>query len=185
MNAVICRERRPTGLSEWVAKNFGGGVVAGEMVFPDGRIERRHIGHNVIVNDASLLIAQLCKGEDVPGFTHLAVGVGDPTWDKFDPPPETPDTSRLVSEVARVQADDVYFVKEDGSGAPSESRTRIVDFLFTFTEAQANSPLVEQGLFGGTNASLPNSGTMVNYRTHSVWNKPVGARLSLLWRFTF
>jgi hypothetical protein len=26
---------------------------------------------------------------------------------------------------------------------------------------------------------------MVNYRTHSVWNKPVGARLSLLWRFTF
>jgi len=185
MNSAICRERRSAGLSEWVTKNFEGDIVAGEMIFPDGRIERRHIGHNVIVNDASLLIAQLCKGEDVPGITHLAVGVGDPTWDKFDPPPENSDTSRLVSEVTRVQADDVYFVKEDGSGAPSESRTRIVDFLFTFTEAQANSPLVEQGLFGGTNASLPNSGTMVNYRTHSVWNKPVGSRLSLLWRFTF
>jgi hypothetical protein len=171
--------------SEWVARSFGGGVVAGELMYPDGTVERRHLGHNVIVQDASLLIAQLCKGEDVPGFTHLAVGVGDPTWDKFDPPPETPDVSKLVSEVVRVAADDIYFVKEDGSGAPSESRTRIVDFVFTFSEAQANAPLVEQGLFGGANASLPNSGTMVNYRTHSVWNKPVGARLSLLWRFTF
>lgn len=172
-------------LSEWVTKNFSGGVVVGEMMYRNGRVVRRHLGHNVIVRDASLLIAQLCKGEDIPGFTHLAVGVGDPTWDKFDPPPETPDASRLVGEVARVQADDIYFVKEDGSGAPSDSITRIVDFLFTFTEAQANAPLVEQGVFGGANASLPNSGTMVNYRVHSVWNKPVGARLSLLWRFTF
>ena len=171
--------------SEWVAKNLGGGVVAGELKYPDGRVERRHLGHNVIVQDASLLIAQLCKGEDVDGFTHLAVGVGDPTWDKFDPPPESPLVARLESEVVRVAADDIYYVKEDGSGAPSDSRTRIVDFLFTFTESQANAPLVEQGLFGGTNASLPNGGTMVNYRTHSVWNKPVGARLSMLWRFTF
>ena len=171
--------------SEWIARNFEGGVVAGEMIHPDGRIERRHLGHNVIVFDASLLIAQLCKGEDVPGFTHLAVGIGQPEWDKFDPPAETPDVSRLASEVARVEADDIYFVKEDGSGAPSETRTRIVDFLFTFTEPLANAPLVEQGVFGGTGASLTNGGTMVNYRTHSVWNKPVGSRLSLLWRFTF
>lgn len=171
--------------SEWVTWKFEGGVVAGEMCYPDGRIERRPLGHNVIVQDASLLIAQLCKGEDVSGFTHLAVGVGDPTWDKFDPPPESPLVSRLESEVVRVAADDVYYIKEDGSGAPSESRTRIVDFLFTFTESQANAPLVEQGLFGGSNASSLNGGTMVNYRTHSVWNKPVGARLSMLWRFTF
>lgn len=175
--------RRP--LSEWTSRNFKGGVVTGEMVYPDGTIERRRLGHNIIVRDASLLIAQLCKGEDVPGFTHLAVGIGAPEWDKFDPPIETPEQSRLESEFARVPADDVFFVREDGSGTPSESRTRIVDFLFTFTEPVANGPLVEQGVFGGSGASSVNGGTMVNYRTHSVWNKPVGARLSLLWRFTF
>lgn len=51
------------------------GLLVGEMIHEDGRVETFR-QENVIVDYSSLLMAQLMKGENVPGVTHIAVGTG-------------------------------------------------------------------------------------------------------------
>src|SRR5690625_694474 len=51
------------------------GLLVGEMIHEDGRVETFR-KENVIVDYSSLLMAQLMKGENVPGVTHIAVGTG-------------------------------------------------------------------------------------------------------------
>ncbi|MDB4330344.1 hypothetical protein N9948_01340 [bacterium] len=162
----------------------------------DGTIEEFE-SKNVIVDSASLLIARLlADGQtslDPSGPNHgirvLAVGTGDPLWDPNNPPQATPTQEQLEAELARKRFANVTFIKTDGSGLPASEITNIVDYQTVFSESEAVGPIVELGLFGGGTGSedvdnSANAGTMVNYRTIAVINKPNTATMSIVFRIT-
>lgn len=159
----------------------------------DGRVEEKHI-HNIIVEDASLLIARLlADGQtsvDPAGPAHgiwvMAVGTGNPAWpDKNNPPAPTVYQHVLESELARKRFANVSFVKTDGSGLPASTVTNIIDFQAVFNESEAVGPIVELCMFGGdASDTIADSGTMLNYRTIPVINKPNTATLSIIFRLT-
>lgn len=160
---------------------------------------------NLVVRDASILIARLMKNNaEVPhGVFCLAVGTGASGWDLQNPPSPTATQRSLYGELARKTFSSTNFV--DSVGAPSTIPTNVVDFNCTFTESEAVGPIVEMALLGGnvnTNLSikhpvLPANGTYnptvdltqydteVNYLTFPVVNKPATSTLSITWRLTF
>ena len=167
----------------WLVK----GVIFMTMKHKDGTIERRE-RQNVIVDDASLLMAQLMKeNSGVPGIMALAMGTGDIGWDLQNPPIATASASALVNEIDRavspIGLTSTYI--DTGTLLPTPTRTNIVDFESTFGETEAVGTLVEMGLFGGTGAVSALGGTMVNYHTFPVWNKPSSSTLTIVWRLTF
>jgi len=159
-------------------------------------VEKYHF-KNIIVDSASLLIARLlASGQttlDPSGPNHgiwvLAVGTGEPGWDKLNPPPATATQTQLASELTRKRFANVNFVKTDGSGLPASTITNIIDFQTVFSESEAVGPIMELGMFGGGTGSedielTPNSGTLINYRTIAVITKPNTATLSIIFRIT-
>lgn len=143
---------------------------------------------NIIVDICSDLIAEWAftispPDTPVPGIQTLAVGTGDVSWDLQNPPAETTSQTLLESELIRKTFSSKTYV--DSGGNPTVSRTNIIDFTTTYLESEAVGPLVEMGLFGGTNATSTNGGTMVNYKTCAVINKPSTSRLIIVWRLTF
>jgi hypothetical protein len=157
----------------------------------DGKTEEHY--RNIIVDSASLLIARLlADGQttlDPSGPAHgiwvLAVGTGNISWDNSNPPAATATQTSLESELARKRFANVNFVKTDGSGLPASTVTNIVDFQTVFNESEAVGPIMELGMFGGdADVSVANSGTMVNYRTIAVINKPNTATMSIIFRIT-
>lgn len=159
------------------------GEIFMTMEHKDGSIETRHV-ENVIVDDASLLMAELMKeSSGVDGIMVLAMGTGDPGWDLQNPPVATAAQSLLVNELERKTFEQSYYV--DGAGLETVTRTNIVDFETKYAETEAVGALVEMGLFGGTGATSPGGGTMVNYHTFPVWNKPATSTLTIVWRLTF
>lgn len=170
-----------------------------------GALEYEWEKHNLIVRDASILIARLVKDKnEIPeGAFVLAVGSGDAGWDLQAPPAATDTQRALYSEIARKRFAETSFV--DGSGATVGYPTNVVDFRTVFSEAEAVGPLVEMGLLGGnisSNLSIRNpvtppngpydpmvdlseSETMLNYLTFQVVNKPATSTLELVWRLTF
>lgn len=162
----------------------------------DGRSEKFHF-RNVIVDSASILISRLLAdgqasldpGGPNHGIRVLAVGTGDPNWDPNNPPSATPVQSQLEAELARKRFSNVNFIKTDGSGLPATEITNIVDYQTVFNESEAVGPITELALFGGGTGSVnidttPNSGTMINYRTLAVINKPNTATMSVVFRIT-
>lgn len=153
-------------------------------------VERREY-KNVVVRSASILTARLFKNNLEPShgafLWAVGVGAGDSSPGNFDlqnPPAATIDQTTLRSELVRKQYSSTNFV--DSDGAQSSTPTNIVDFSVTFTENEAVGPLTEMGLFGGdADEEIPNSGTLITYRTFAVFNKPAGSTLNLLWRLTF
>jgi len=157
----------------------------------DGKVEKHY--RNIIVDSASLLIARLlADGQttlDPTGPAHgiwvLGVGTGDSSWDSSNPPTATATQTKLESELARKRFSNVNFVKTDGSGLPASTITNIVDFQTVFNESEAVGPIMELGMFGGdADETIANSGTMVNYRTIAVINKPNTATMSIIFRIT-
>jgi len=157
----------------------------------DGKVEKHY--RNIIVDSASLLIARLlADGQttlDPTGPAHgiwvLGVGTGDSSWDSSNPPTATATQTKLESELARKRFSNVNFVKTDGSGLPASTITNIVDFQTVFNESEAVGPIMELGMFGGdADETVANSGTMVNYRTIAVINKPNTATMSIIFRIT-
>jgi hypothetical protein len=171
-------------------------------------------GHhkNVVVLDASILLARLMKGTGVPtpnisepafGIYALAVGTGDPGWDPLNPPPANVNQRSLWNELGRKTIQSTSFI--DSVGSISAVPTSTVDFTTTFSESEAVGPLTEMGLLGGdistnmmiTNPVLPPNGiydptenlvgkdTLVNYITFPVINKPPTSTLSWVWRLKF
>lgn len=160
---------------------------------------------NIVVQDASILIARLMKDSQEPTFGAyvLAVGTGDSGWDLQAPPAATATQRSLYAEITRKTYSDTQFVTT--GGVPVAYPTNIVDFTTIFTEAEAVGPLVEMGLLGGnisTNMSTlnpvtPPNGTyddtvdltayetMINYLTFPVINKPATSTLQIVWRLTF
>jgi len=173
--------------NRWIKK----GDIFMTMKHRDGTIERREM-HNVIVDQASFLMAQLMKEYGgtstipvsyVPGIFVLAVGTGDPGWDLQNPPIATAAQTLLVNELDRKRFSRTYYV--DDLGVESLTRTHIVDFETTFNDTEAVGALVEMGLFGGTGSTSAGGGDMVNYHTFPVWNKPSTSTLVCTWRLTF
>jgi len=161
------------------------GDIFATMKHKDGSIERR-VMHNVIVDVASELMAERMKEDDgnaSNGIMVLAIGTGDPGWDLQNPPVATSAQTQLVNELERKTFNRSYYVDIGGSETPT--RTNIVDFEVTYEETEAVGALVEMGLFGGAGSTAPNGGTMFNYHTFPVWNKPSTSVLTLVWRLTF
>ena len=170
-----------------------------------GEIEDKREIPNLVVKDASILIARLMKNSSEPphGLYALAVGTGNVGWNPMSPPAPTNTQRALYSELARKTFTATTFI--DGSGNPTSIPTNVVDFSTTFAEAEAVGPLVEMSLIGGnisTNMStrnpvVPPNGaydptvdlttkeTMGNYLTYPVINKPATSTLQLVWRLTF
>lgn len=177
-----------------------------------GEVQQIDLGHNFIVFEARLLIAQLMKfnfanGDPiVNGVTHLAVGTGGPyqigrqvkPFDLQNPPIPGVDIynenkagsydingdglSDLINEVSRKQVKAHYV---DANGNVAVNRTNIVDFAATFDYEDANGPLVEMAIFGGVNAEQARRGTMVAVKTFPVINKTINARMTFAWRLAF
>ncbi len=171
---------------------------------PTGMLLERREHRNLIVKDASILIARLLKDNQEPphGLFCLAVGTGDNGWNPLTPPAPTPTQRSLYAEVARKTFQTTTFI--DGAGLPVGYPTNVVDYTTTFSESEAVGPLVEMGLVGGnvsTNLSLKNPvlppngpynptvdlttrETLFNYLTFGVISKPPTATLSITWRIT-
>lgn len=217
------RDRAFLGLSGFVyrdkAKPYKGevffqlrDVATGQLLDRDGNpTEGEHTLHipNIIVRDASILVARLMKDKDEPsyGVRLLAVGTGDSGWDPLNPPAPTEDQRQLENELARKTFSNTDFIYNSHATSPSPGSvaaipTNIVDFTTVFSEAEAVGPLVEMGLFGGdvnANTSITNPITgsydvtvdvtgydlQVNYLTFPVLNKPATATLTITWRITF
>jgi hypothetical protein len=144
-------------------------------------------GNNLIVNTASVLISRLLKDNNEPdaGISYLAVGTGGSGWNLQNPPQPTVTQTVLESEIARkaFTTNDVSFVDPD-TGDHVSYPTNVVDYTATFAETEAVGPLVEMSLFGGDATDLPDSGTMVNYRTFPVINKTNSMTLTIIFRIT-
>jgi hypothetical protein len=170
-----------------------------------GEIQEERELRNLVVLDASILIARLMKDSVEPphGIYALAVGTGDVGWDPMSPPAPTNTQRSLYGELARKTFTNTEFI--DGGGVPTAIPTNVVDFTTTYAEAEAVGPLVEMALLGGNistnmavqNPVLPPNGpydasvdltlfdTQINYLTFPVINKPATSTLTIVWRLTF
>lgn len=170
-----------------------------------GAVQDYREKRNLIVKDASIIIARLMKDNAEPpkGVFVLAVGTGDGGWNPMSPPAATNTQRALYAELSRKTFTSTQFI--DGGGLPTAIPTNVVDFTATYTESEAVGPLVEMGLLGGnisSNLSIrnpvspPNGAyvptvdlttkeTMVNYLTFPVLNKPATSTLTLVWRLSF
>jgi hypothetical protein len=152
-----------------------------------GQVLQEYHHTNIIVNSASILIARLLKDSTEPeaGISYLAVGTGDPRWDKQNPPAPTNIQTALVAEIARkaFTTQDTSFV-DPTTGDHVSTPTNVVDYEATFAETEAVGPIVEMGLFGGDASDMPNSGNEVNYRTFPVLNKSSSMTLTIIIRIT-
>jgi hypothetical protein len=159
---------------------------------------------NLVVLDASILIARLMKNNVEPphGIYALAIGTGDSGWGITPPAPTTTQRS-LYSEIARKTFTNTQFI--DAGGVPIAIPTNVVDFTTTYAESEGVGPLKEMGLIGGnvdSNMSikkpvLPPNGprdltkdltlydTLVNYLTFDLISKPATSTLTIVWRLTF
>jgi len=187
-----------------------GCIVRGDvfMTLRDGQsgeIQAKREHRNLIVKDASILVARLMKDNQEPAKSVfvLAMGTGDSGWNPLSPPAPTNTQRALYSELTRKTFSQTQFI--DAGGIPTAIPTNVVDYTTIFTESEAVGPLVEMGLLGGyisTNLSVrnpvtPPNGpydplvdlrereTMVNYLTFPVINKPATSTLEIVWRLTF
>lgn len=153
-------------------------------------VEEIREGNNIIVKNASKLMAELMRGVSftdplrvqVPGILTLAVGTGGLGWTLQSPPIATSDQEQLETEIFRKQFDSVNYIDTLGNITPT--RTNIIDLTTVFSVSEANDALVEMGLFGGDGATSTGGGTMINYYTFPVINKN-NSVMSIIWRISF
>jgi hypothetical protein len=171
----------------------------------NGDLQEKRELLNLVVLDASILIARLMKNNVEPpfGIYALAVGTGNVGWHPMSPCAATNTQRSLWSEIARKTFANTQFI--NSGGLPVAIPTNVVDFTTTFAESEAVGALDEMGLIGGnvsTNLStrnpvLPPNGaynptvdltqyeTLVNYLTFAVINKPATSTLTIVWRLSF
>lgn len=172
---------------------------------PEGELEDYRELRNLVVLDASILIARLMKNNMEPphGIYALAVGTGNIGWNPLQPPAATNTQRSLWSEIARKTFANTQFINT--GGLPVAIPTNVVDFTTTFAESEAVAVLCEMGLVGGnvsTNLSqrnpvLPPNGaydntvdltqfdSLVNYLTFGAITKPATSILTITWRLQF
>lgn len=121
-----------------------------------------YLGHNLVVNSASVLLARLIKQNTEPnaGFSFLAVGTGDPSWSVMSPPSPTKDLTKLETEIARVPFTSNFV--DTATGQPVTDPTNTVDFLASFGPGVGTGSLLEMGVFGGDANISVDTGTLVS-----------------------
>lgn len=168
----------------------------GEVLYDEHR-------KNLIVLDASILLAMLCKGPSTRplGINMLAVGTGA-TGALLSPNAPDNRQRKLNAEISRKGFTSTIF--RDSTGAAVAYPTNVVDFTTTFSAAEAVGPLNEMGLMATISANpavrnlnpntYPTRDTtvdvstldiLVNYITMSVVSKPSSAQLTITWRLTW
>jgi len=167
------------------------GYVWATLKHADGSEEHFDFG-NLVINDASILVARLLSNKNDPtwGIKYLAVGTGDPSWPS-PPPAPTGSEHGLVAELARKTFSSVNFI-DPTSGAVTTTPTNIVDYICIFEQTEAVGGLKEMGLVGGDAIATPvtfanggkNTDTFFNLRRFAVINKPATSTLSFVWRIT-
>jgi len=146
-------------------------------------IEATPWSSNLIVNDASELVAALFKGQaNYGGIQYVVVGQGESSWDTSGVPTETVTQTRMVSELGRV-APTITFI--DSSNADTLTVTNRISVAGSFGPTQANGSWREWGIVGGTATSTANSGLLIDYYTHSVATKENTETLVRRVRMTF
>jgi len=206
------RNRVSSAFAVRSAEDFAekGSYVRGDVFFKmrdgaSGELQWEKELRNLVVLDASILIARLMKDSAEPphGIFALAVGSGDSGWNLQAPPSPTITQRALYAEITRKTFSSTQFV--DSDGVPVAYPTKVVDFTTSYTEAEAVGPLVEMGLIGGNVSSnmsvrnpvtppngtydptvdLTNFDTLINYLTFPVVNKPATSTFTIVWRLTF
>lgn len=164
-------------------------------------LDSRHI-KNLVTLDASLLVASLLKDplSRGVGINMLAVGTGAPGPILS---PNAPDNRerKLFAELARKPFSSTTY--RDGSGSAVAFVTNVVDYVVSFSEAEAVGPINEMALLSSisSNPSILNLNpdvfstrtltvdvssydifaTVLNF---SVISKPSTATLSITYRLT-
>ena len=179
------------------------GEIFMEMRDADGKLLDSFHKKNLIMKDASILLARLAKDPTDPphGINMLAVGTGA-TGSTFSPDSADSDQRKLFAEIARKGFSSTVF--RDSAGNAVAYPTNIVDFTATFGNGEAVGPLNEMGLLStfSPNTSTQNlhpdtfptrteSSTtagmdmLFNAVTFSPISKPSLASLTFTWRITF
>jgi hypothetical protein len=122
------------------------------------------------------LAGLLKEGAGSGAGLYIAVGAGDPAWDRGAPPYRR-DIAALLTEVARkaVGASDVQFLDERGAETPVAGRRLRIRALFEAGEGEG--ALRECGLFAAVAGARPNSGLLLSYFMHARIDK--GPQMSL------
>lgn len=158
----------------------------------DGTVEKEVIGKNIVTLLASTLLAQLVAKEvkgDVLGLQFLAIGSGDEAWDPRTPPAAANTQTALENEIYRKSFYSVDFINPDpapGDPEISPTPTNILDFTARFEAGEATGFWMEMGLFGGdADEGIPDSGTLVTYKTFAMVTKPADSIYTITYRLTF
>lgn len=181
--------RKPMG-EITIFQHKGGYFDIERQEFIGGEVLGRETMKNMIVNSASILMAQRMannvSGAVImdKGIQYLAVGtsVGDGGTSTN---PNVGDVTyiRLRNEIARTPVKSCTYLTS--TGTTSSTPTNIVQYVFTFSEAQANGGIVEMGMFGGNAGANANTGLMFNYKAIAVWNKNSETELTITWKVTY
>jgi len=161
------------------------GHLIATLVHNSGQVEVRDLGKNIITNAASVLLAQLINNNMsvAYGAFGLAVGTGEAGWNLLpSPPAATATQTQLFNELFRKQFQSTAFVATVQYPTPPSN---VLDLTTFFAESEAVGALTEMGLVGGNASLTANTGTLINYRTFPVINKPNTATLTITWRLTF
>ena len=164
-------------------------------------LELRHVP-NIIVLDASLLIAQLLRDPSSRNSANmLCVGTGASGAILS---PDAPDARQrsLNAEIERKPWSSTTY--RDANGNAVAIPTNVVDFTVVFDEAEAVGTLNEMGIMStiSDNPAVQNLNpdvfptrdvtidtstldVLLNYITFAPISKPATARLSITWRITF
>lgn len=159
------------------------GEVWAVQKFKDGTEIKHEIGKNIIVDNATIIVAQLLKNDPVNGLTHLAVGQGNVAWDPMAPPAAVSTQTELESEFYRKVFTSTRYVVMPG-GTTSITATNNIELETTYDYAEAIGAIDEMGLFGINATNTLNSGSMFNARNFSVINKNTNSTLTFTWRIS-
>ena len=180
------------GITRFLYDNYPKSIKAGELYcivyHGDGTVEEKTLGCNLVVDSASLLVAQHMKGSDdsptaLPGITHMALGQGAPNVNPLSPPQPDPEQTILDGEIARKAVASTQYVTSDGT--PTLNRTNIVDFITQFDRGEATGAIVEAGMFGGEGADQTDGGDMVTKKTFPVSHYDDNTAVLFVWRIFF
>lgn len=186
--------KQPTGYIGMILHKGGEWDAKTQSLTPDAEIIEKVEFKNLIVNSASVLMAQrMAPSADTStttagdfianGLQYLAVGqgvqeTGTSGFDYQNPQPAAVTNIKLRDELFRKTFTSWSFIDSTTSNTVS-TPTNIIQVVTTFLESEAVGPLVEMGIFGGDATSTKDSGYMFNYKTFAVWNKPNDARLTV------
>jgi hypothetical protein len=132
---------------------------------------------NLVVDGAFALLAALLGRDDVDGILFWAVGEGAESWDRAQPTTVSA-TSRLVSELRRLEVPREAIRYLDGGGGESAEPTPDLEIRLTFEWPDESVTLREFGVFGGDATERPNSGTLINHVIHRSIVLEPGQRLT-------